>query len=381
MLYITIFFAKLTFSIIKLLGIGSGYTWPGYIARLLSPSILNDYTKKFSTKYIFVTGTNGKTTTSKLITHILTKESYTVISNKSGANLLNGIVSALILDSNLFSNKQPDYCVIEVDELTLPELLKYIEPKILVLLNLSRDQLDRYGEVDSILEKWIPAIKPLKNMMLVLDRNQREFDQIPTIYTGHVFYFDSELENLGKTNLMGDYNAKNLNAALLVCGALGIGKERCFHALADFSVAFGRGEVIDFKKNNFRLFLAKNPSSFNNNLDLLVSGDVVYDSLLIVLNDEVRDGRDVSWIYDISSEKLGAACLSKNVYVSGLRAYDMATRLQYANVALPTVKVIPDLKQALEDVVDSPATHEIAVLPNYSAMLEMRKLLTGKEIL
>ena len=381
MFYLSLLIAKLVNLLIVKLRLGAGYTWPGYIAYSLYPNILNEFKKRYSIKYIFVTGTNGKTTTSKLITHILTKESYRVISNKSGANLINGIVSALLLETGFLKKKSLDFCVLEVDELTLPDLLSKIEPKALVLLNLSRDQLDRYGEVDTVLEKWIGALRQKRNFSLVMDSTQNEFHKIPDYFLGPVFYFDGDVSILEKTNLIGDYNAKNLNAAITVCGLFGIGKERCVNALSDFSVAYGRGEEIDYAGKKFRIFLAKNPSSFNNNLHLLSEESLEYDSLLFVLNDEVRDGRDISWIYDIDPQLLNNVCKGKNIFVTGTRQLEMCTRLVYAGVSSQLIKNDFSLKEIIDTSASMEAVSKTVILPNYSAMLEVRKILTGKEIL
>jgi lipid II isoglutaminyl synthase (glutamine-hydrolysing) len=381
MFYIALITAKLVNFIIIHLRLGAGYTWPGYVAYLLYPNILNEFKKRYSTKYVFVTGTNGKTTTSKLISHILSKESYSVISNKSGANLINGIVSALLLDTNFFRKKKLDFCVLEVDEFTLPELLKVIEPKVLVLLNLSRDQLDRYGEVDTILDKWLDTLRHKKSFSIVMDSLQPEFHKLTDYFTGPVFYFDNDTSLLEKTNLIGDYNAKNLNAAITVCGLFGVGKERCINALVDFSVAYGRGEEIDYEGKSFRILLAKNPNSFNNNLQLLSDHSVEYDTLLFVLNDEIRDGRDISWIYDIDPIILESVCKDKNIFVTGSRNLDMCTRLVYSGVIPSQITTEQFTQQGIKNCVDASNTNKIIVLPNYSAMLEVRKILTGKEIL
>lgn len=381
MFYLSILLAKIANFLIVRLKLGAGYTWPGYVARLLYPDILNEFTHRYSTKYILVSGTNGKTTTAKLITHILSKENYTVVSNKSGANLLNGIVSALLLETHFFKTSTLNYCVLEVDEMVLPEIIKVIEPKVLVLLNLSRDQLDRYGEVDTILDIWQSVLREKKEFSLVLDTLQEEFHKLSDPFKGPVFYFDGDTSLLDKTNLIGDYNAKNLNAAVTVCGIFGIGKERCLHALSDFSVAYGRGEEIDYSGKTFRIFLAKNPNSFNNNLRLLSEATIEYDTLMFVLNDEIRDGRDISWIYDIDPLLLEKVCQNKTIFVSGLRTMDMCTRLVYAGVPSNSLLTTDSLGKIIDDCVSLGTTHKIIVLPNYSAMLEVRKKLTGKEIL
>ena len=140
-----ILLAKLISFLCKKLNLGAGGTWPGEIALRLDPNILSKIAPK---NVILVAGTNGKTTTTLMIKHLLGSR---VITNASGANLLNGIVSAIIISppGDLPAGRQ-GWGVFEVDENTLPIVLKFIKPKIIVLLNLFRDQLDRYGEVDTI---------------------------------------------------------------------------------------------------------------------------------------------------------------------------------------------------------------------------------------
>lgn len=142
-------------------------------------------------------------------------------------------------------------------------------------------------------------------------------------------------------------------------------------------MAYGRGEEIPLGKKIFRIFLAKNPASFNNNLDLLIKKEVDAPTLLFVLNDNIPDGRDVSWIYDINPEKLYKACSGKKIFVSGKRYLDMAVRLSYAGIEVERKNLKKNLKAALSE---TPGENTI-ILPNYSAMLDTRKVLTGRKIL
>ena len=128
----------------KALNIGSGSTWPGHIALNINANfIVNILNKNKNLKVILIAGTNGKTTTSKLIKTILEQNGKKVFHNEAGANLLNGIASSLIKNSDLIGEIKFDYAIFEVDENSLPLLLNSLKPKALVLLNLFRDQLDR----------------------------------------------------------------------------------------------------------------------------------------------------------------------------------------------------------------------------------------------
>ena len=114
---------------------------------------------------------------------------------------------------------------------------------------------------------------------------------------------------------------------------------------------------------------------------MLIENKQLFDSLVFVLNDNVPDGHDVSWIYDIDPELLAEASSDKTVFVTGKRAYDMASRLHYAGVVFDEEHVHSDLSTCLNDVTSNESVKSVFVLPNYSAMLETRKILVGRKIL
>lgn len=383
---------KLISFVSEALHLGSGNTWPGYIGLKLYPdilSMLNSSFFKFSKGIVLISGTNGKTTTAKLITHVLTKKGFKIVTNASGANILNGIVSTLLLNTNIWGKLNTDYGVFEVDEFTLPNILKYLKPNILVLHSLSRDQLDRYGEVDTILNKWKESLTHSSvpsDITIIADSTQKTYKDLKNIFKGEVLFFDPNYIALKKTPLVGEFNAKNVSAALHTLSELGF--EDIVNLLSDFEVAFGRGEKITFKKKNYQIFLAKNPSSFIHNLDILINKDVIYDSILFILNDKIPDGRDVSWIYDIDPIKLKKACTDKNIFVCGTRFLDMVIRLNYAGVEigkeskeLEKKHISSNLKNILKQISSCDDCNNIVVLPNYSSMLEVRKILIGRKIL
>src|ERR1035437_3228112 len=152
--FLILFLGKSISKISTILNLGNGSTWPGHIALSLNPNFVNQILKKSRTKIILVTGTNGKTTTAKLLQTIFEENNRTVFLNSSGANLLNGIASSIISKSTLLGNINFDYAIFEVDENTLPQITNIIEPDFIVALNLFRDQLDRYGEINTVAKKW-----------------------------------------------------------------------------------------------------------------------------------------------------------------------------------------------------------------------------------
>ena len=362
--------------------LGSGYTWPGHVALSLNPNFLKSSRVRFKKGVVLVSGTNGKTTSTKLITHLLEKAGYVVTHNKSGANLLNGIASAIVLEIPLFGNLDHDFGVFEVDEGALPLVLSNLKASVVVLLKLSRDQLDRYGEVDIILEKWNNALLNLNPVpALIIDKDKVYFNVISQAFKGDVIAFGDSVDYLSKTKLCGLFNAGNVNAAVSVVKFFGLKEEDFALNLGTFEFAYGRGEVIKYGGKEFRILLAKNPASFAHNLDLILSEGDSLASLLFVLNDKVPDGRDVSWIYDIPAEKLRQACKNRKIYISGTRYLDMAIRLSYASVNFSKENIFDNLQHAVKEITLHGVFEKVICFPNYSSMLELRKILTGKKIL
>ena len=176
--------AKTLSKISTTLGLGAGATWPGEMALRFKPDILSSLLSGLKKGIIIVAGTNGKTTTALMTTTILEAQGYKVIHNASGANLENGIVSALINKANWQGKTDADWGVFEVDENSLPIVIKSIKSVkskvIIVLLNLFRDQLDRYGEVDVIAQKWQKSLESLESLES-LDRKTRNIDDVTII--------------------------------------------------------------------------------------------------------------------------------------------------------------------------------------------------------
>src|SRR3990167_1990225 len=203
---------------------GGATAAPGLIAERIDPTILSRLTSRLPKKVI-ITGTNGKTTTSRILSTILSFNGIKTIHNREGSNLTRGIVSTLIEKSNLLASSEADIGVFEVDEATLPEAVSKINPDVIVINNLFRDQLDRYGDVDKI------------------NTPQGRFDisaQIP-----------------------GLYNLYNIIAAVTAAISLGIKVENIEKSLRDYKSAFGRAEKLEINDKSIFVFLAKNPTGFN----------------------------------------------------------------------------------------------------------------------
>lgn len=437
---------KLISSLSRVLNLGHGSTWPGHIALSINRNFIKTIIKANPhLKIILIAGTNGKTTTGKLIQTILEKNKKKVFQNEAGANLLNGISSTLIHQCNKVGVIDKDFAIFEIDESTLPLILKEISsPDFIIILNLFRDQLDRYGEINTISKKWQDALKKIsKKTKLILNADDpqiaylglsRGVVSIPPrgwkrSYTS-VFFFGLENKKLASKNLqhasdsaycpncgkkliynsiyfshLGDWNCKNCglkrpsnifvrapfyplhglynqyntNAASILIKNLGIDEKNISAALKNFKPAFGRQEILKVDDRKVQIFLSKNPAGFNESLRTV--RELKTKNILIVLNDQIPDGRDVSWIWDVDFEDY--IDRFENIFVSGGRAYDMALRLKYAiQTQNSKFKIYEELKTAIKKSLKFSNKNEtLYILPTYSAMLETRKILTGRKIL
>lgn len=445
-LFLTI--TKIVSRISCLFNIGSGYTWPGHIILFFYPHFIEKTISKLPQGSALITGTNGKTTTAQAISFILRKRSLRVVTNTSGANLPNGIASALISKMSWRGSLIADIGVFEVDEAVFPEVVRLIQPRFIILLNLFRDQLDRYGEVDILVSKWKDALAILpSSVKILINANDPALAFLGERSRGKVFYFgvDDKEFNLKEvphyadssyclscssvlsykicyfshvgvwfcpgcgrttplpffvagnthiskekmyflinkfeitTKLVGIYNVYNLTAAFGLTVLLGLPESLSVPLFKEFRPHFGRQETFLIGKQAVKIFLSKNPTGFTVNLRLIASIFEPGDCLLLALNDGIADGTDVSWIYDVDFEDF-LNLFEGSVYISGRRAYDLALRLKYAGLLREPV-VSNDVRTILGEIhKQSNKLGTLYILPTYTAMLGIRKVLLGKEI-
>lgn len=184
-----------------------GSSFPGKIALKIYPDILKHVSKNVET--ILITGTNGKTTTTALTNHIFNNAFIDCFSNSTGANMLTGIVTTYIKNYNLFNRKISKTAIIEVDEASLKHVCKYIQPKIIAVTNIFRDQLDRYGEVYTTLNHIKEGIKLCSNSKLILNGDEPLLCSLEKVYNNKFFF--------GFDNFKSDENTKNLNVEAKNC--------------------------------------------------------------------------------------------------------------------------------------------------------------------
>lgn len=194
-LFIALFVGKCTANILKLKGSGATAA-PGLFALKIDPNLVKKLTIKNNLRSIVISGTNGKTTTARLIYEIL-KANHRIIHNRAGSNLLRGVASTLIENSSFFGKVQADLCLWECDEAALVPISKNINIETLVLLNLFRDQLDRYGEIDTIRNKWKLTIENLpKTATLILNSDDPSTNYLALFSRSKNIFFGVETDNI-----------------------------------------------------------------------------------------------------------------------------------------------------------------------------------------
>ncbi|WP_026100313.1 Mur ligase family protein [Fortiea contorta] len=426
--------AKSVTFIVRSLRLGAASVLPGSIARRIAPQLLQLLSQQVKNGIILVAGTNGKTTTSLLLKTILERQGYRVAHNSTGANLENGLMTALLEDTNLVGTLNADFAILEVDENIVPKVLTPLQPKIILCLNLFRDQLDRYGEVDTISKRWTKVISTLPTETIVipnaddptlaylgqqlpqrvrffgLNEPEKYLEAIPHavdsiycprcghsldykgVYLSHLGDFTCPSCGFSKSQpalesrewsqiLVGLYNKYNTLAAVTAAKELGVDETIIRDTVNNFQAAFGRAEDLTVDGKKVRILLSKNPVGTNETIRVVTQSTDT--TTLIVLNDRTPDGTDVSWIWDVDTEKLVER--GGTVVVSGDRVYDMALRLRYSEKAVdPQLNLIvqEDLRQAIATALEqTPNDETLHILPTYSAMLEVREILTGRKIL
>ena len=367
-----------------------GTSFAGYLALKICPDFLT-YVKKYFTKGVInITGTNGKTTTTALIGHILSG-CKSVISNVEGANMLTGIVNTLALKIN--PKRTYDYAVLETDEAYLTKIYDKLKGDYLVVTNLFADQLDRYGSVDFTKNTIMEAILKNPDLKVILNAND---SVVSSLSENAVFYgfteidgkvcechktpdysavariFDDKFEVDVKHNdvtdtftvkMTGTYNAYNVLASIALAFEAGYSQRQIQASLRVFKAVFGRCEVRELYGRKALIQLIKNSAGANEvfkTLDL-------NSNIIIGVNNTVSDGKDVSWFWDSDFEKLTNA--TKPITVSGMRAYDLAVRLKYAGISTDKIIIEPDIKKAIKKVANSINSDEkITILPSYTVM-------------
>jgi UDP-N-acetylmuramyl tripeptide synthase len=386
-----------------------------------------------------ISATNGKTTTAAMVAAILERAGARLVHNRAGANMAGGVATAL-----LDGPRDADTGLFEVDEFWLGQVVSQLRPRALLLANLFRDQLDRYGELDTIADRWAqvaagtdaalvlnaddPAVADLgrdagatyfgiEDDGVAMAQMQHAADAkhcrrcgapyvYDAIYLGHLGRYhcascgasrpqpqvaarDIELRGVRAARftlttpagerpielaLPGLYNVYNALGAAALSMQLGATLDQVAAGLAAVSPAFGRAETLRVGARDLSILLVKNPAGANEVLRTLVLEEGEHD-LLCVLNDNIADGRDVSWTWDADFELLAPRV--RRATCSGTRAAEMALRLKYAGVATDRLVVDPGLDSALDRALGD-GRGALYALPTYTAMLALREALVAR---
>jgi UDP-N-acetylmuramyl tripeptide synthase len=435
--------ARLLRAVSRRTGRSGGTTAPGRLLLRLSPGALTRMARDLDDGSVLVSATNGKTTTSAMLAASLEAAGRPVVHNRAGSNMSWGVATAL-----LDAGGQPGQLgLFEVDEAWLPSVADQVAPRLLLLSNLFRDQLDRYGELELLADRWAELVGRLDGRAsfvlnaddpLVADLGrerarvtyfgveddsqalpgmQHAADSKHCRNCGHAYVYEAvylghmgryRCPNCGRQRpaaqvaatsvrldgmtgsrvelrtpqgplelrlpLPGLYNVYNAVAAVATALELGVPLATAGEALESFGGAFGRVETIAVGGRRMSILLVKNPAGANEVLRTLTLEDGALD-LWLGLNDKIADGRDVSWIWDADFEVLAGRV--RRATCAGTRAEEMALRLKYAGIDAE-LEVERDLERSLDRAVATAGGERLYALPTYTALLELRELLSRR---
>lgn len=418
-----------------------GSSYPGKIALTLDPNILDYLAKDY--EVIVVTGTNGKTLTTALIVKILQQEFDDVLTNPTGANMVQGIVSTFLSAHGKKGRKK--FAVLEIDEASLSKVTRYIKPKLFVFTNIFRDQMDRYGEIYTTYQMILDGAAQAPEATILANGDSPIFNSKdtpnPRIYYGFNHQADHEqfahpntdgvlcphcqhilhykmitYANLGKyycpncefkrpelayqltqlgemTNVSSVFTVDEESYKIEVGGLYNI-----YNALTAAAV----GQHYGVSPEKIRLGLGYDEKVFGRQEVITIGSkkctlvlvknpvglNQVIDtitlspndfSLVCLLNANYADGIDVSWIWDGSYEHLTKRAIPQ-VLTGGDRREDMTFRLQVAGLAEETIHECANLDDVIAQIPQLP-TEEVYILATYTAVLQLRQKLIEKGIL
>ncbi|MBE7028930.1 MAG: DUF1727 domain-containing protein [Ruminococcaceae bacterium] len=434
---LSVWVCKILIYLGKLMG-KKGSATPGAIAYKICPDVLRILSVKISKGIIAVCGTNGKTTTNNIIDKILTDKGFKVVCNNIGANMLSGVITAFIEKCDLKGNINYDYATLEMDEAFAVKIFEHLTPTVMVITNLFRDQLDRYGEVELTANYLKGALNLKKEVKLIVNGDDpvlfniaKEHGNYLTFGVGqksvssykdgemklcprcskklsYEYYHYSHLGNFScdncgfnhpdldfyakdidlsdgisfavnddtkiALNYKGFYNVYNVLAALSVIKTLGIDFENINEVLSDYKPQVARMEAFNLKKKVI-LNLAKNPAGFNQALQTVMS-DKAKKDIILAINDCESDGRDISWIWDVDFDFLKNQNVG-SIGLCGMRKDELNVRLKYSEVNA-LYNTYDNIKEAILDKLETDSD-VLYVLVNYTVIFESQKILKELE--
>ncbi|NMR31824.1 Mur ligase family protein [Crystallibacter degradans] len=392
---------------------GGGSALPGLVAEKIDPNFLPRTLGNLPQGVVVISGTNGKTTTTKMVVELLQGQGLKVFTNRTGSNFTRGVVAAVLGETTIGGKLDADVAVLELDEAHAVHFVKLVAPRYCLLLNVMRDQLDRFGEIETT-AGFLRQIAAATTEAVVLNREDPRIAALAESVTAErVHYFglapqlramfpnDDDMRSGGagdasglpaadvvlaacegasatftvgsrdidaELKLTGVYNIYNAAAALAlartVVGA-DVDEDALLDSLEAVTPAFGRGESLTVNGKPLDLVLVKNPAGFRLALRSFPPAGF---STMIAINDNYADGRDMSWLWDVDFDSLAAAGVAE---VSGVRANDMALRLFYEDV--PVRHVDTDLSASLHRFIALEPDAPKRIYCTYTAMLALRR--------
>lgn len=400
---------------------GGGSALPGLVIEKIDPDFVKRTLAQLPRGVVIVTGTNGKTTTTKMVVELLESQGLKVFTNRTGSNFSRGVAAALLGEIDTKGNLSSDIAVLELDEAHGVHFAEAVQPDYVLVLNVMRDQLDRFGEIDTV-AKLVTKIANKAAKGIVVNRDDPRTASINPSVPKHTFGTHPDLQSLfpsddnlhdeivaqknhtwpkqndisleklegqkatisyaGKRitldlKINGIYNVLNAVAAFAFCRMImgeNVHDEAMLKRLSVITPAFGRGESFTIKGQPLEVILVKNPAGFR--LSLASFPPQNYKTM-VAINDNYADGRDMSWLWDVDFSSLRESGISM---VSGVRAYDMALRLQYDDVSI--VNVETKLTTALHTFARENPESPKRIFCTYTAMLAIRReigKMTGEE--
>ena len=442
-LIIAIITGKFVSCLSRIVGTG-GTSLPGKIALKLYPPILKDLAANISEEIFIVTGTNGKTTTTNILAEILKEKGYKFVHNRAGANMITGITTAFIKETDWTGKRKIAYALLETDEANVPLLLQQLHPRVVLITNFFSDQLDRYGELENIINLIKDAVRDT-DIELVLNADDPLVTHFKNDTGLHCWYYGFEATDydslhgeesregryclfcgqelnyqrfhyaqLGKfccpecgnknpernftarsLNLtpkiqlkvndieisspyQGFYNAYNILAAVSLAKLAGIEDEIIQKAIANLKPRAGRMEQFNIEYQSVTLILVKNPTGLNQAFSA-INTEPGRKTIYFALNDNVADGRDISWIWDANIEQIKAWDSNVEAVVcSGLRSGDIALRFKYAGAPADRIYIEDELQSGIKKAL-SVGTDATYILSTYTALFVCRDILLKLE--
>ena len=430
---IAIWAAKLSAVAGKIIGKKSSSS-PGVIALKICPDLIERLKKNIKKDVIVTCGTNGKTTTNNLLYTALTKSGFKVLCNRLGANMLGGVATAFALECDWLGRFSVDYACLEVDEASTVKVFDHIKPDYVIITNLFRDQLDRYGEIDITASLLRRALSKADNPTLILngddpltaqfvkdckkayyygiseqvlpqtdDTKEGRFCAVCGTEMKYNFFHYSQLGDYycpkcGNKRPHIDFDATGVDLSRGLKFSINGGAPvelnyRGFYNIYNILAVYAAMSVIGVPQNDFRallgdykpqigrmeeinlgkpviLNLAKNPAGFNQAIATVLQ-DTRKKDVIVAINDNANDGHDVSWLWDVDFEKLDHPQLN-TLTTTGIRLYDISLRFKYSDVKVDSI--CADMKSAILACLKTDA--EVCyILVNYTALFSTENVM------